>query len=108
MGRLAPEGVDAAFDCYGGDAVAVSQQVLKDPARVVSVADLTVVDQGGHLVWARANADELTELVDLAESGTLSVTVNRSYPLEQAAGAWRALQEEGRTRGRIVLDIDAT
>jgi NADPH:quinone reductase-like Zn-dependent oxidoreductase len=50
--QLAPEGVDAALDCHGGDAVVVSQQVLKDPARVVSVADLTVTDQGGHLVWA--------------------------------------------------------
>ncbi|MFE9003576.1 zinc-binding dehydrogenase [Streptomyces sp. NPDC007875] len=105
--RLAPGGIDAAFDCYGGDAVAVSQKVVKDPARVVSVADLTVADQGGHLVWARSNADELTELVDLAESGKLSVTVHRAFPLEQAADAWRALQEEGRTRGRIVLDIDA-
>ncbi|WP_406643178.1 NADP-dependent oxidoreductase [Amycolatopsis sp. WGS_07] len=105
--QLAPGGIDAALDCYGSDAVAVSQKVLKDPARVVSVADLTVTDQGGQLVWARPNADDLAELVDLAESGKLSVTVNRSFPLEQAADAWRALQEEGRTRGRIVLDIDA-
>ncbi|WP_328612032.1 NADP-dependent oxidoreductase [Amycolatopsis sp. NBC_00345] len=106
--QLAPEGINAALDCYGGDAVAVSQKVLKDPARVVSVADLTVTDQGGHLVWARPNAGDLTELVDLAESGKLSITVNRSFPLEQAADAWRALQEEGRARGRIVLDIDAS
>jgi NADPH:quinone reductase-like Zn-dependent oxidoreductase len=106
--QLVPGGVDAALDCYGGDAVAVSQKVLKNPVRVVSVADLTVTDQGGHLVWARPNADDLTELVDLAESGKLSVTVNRSFPLEQAADAWRALREEGRTRGRIVLNVDAS
>ncbi|WP_051899131.1 NADP-dependent oxidoreductase [Sciscionella sediminilitoris] len=104
--RLVPEGIDAALDFYGGDAVAVSQQVLKDPARVASVVDFTAPEQGGHLVWARANAEELTELTGLAESGKLSVTVNRSFPLEQAAEAWRAIQEEGRTRGRIVLDVD--
>ncbi|GAA2639674.1 NADP-dependent oxidoreductase [Streptomyces axinellae] len=106
--ELAPEGIDAALDFYGGDAVAVSRKVLKDPARVASVADITAPEQGGQLVWARANADELTEVAALAESGRLSVPVNRSFPLEQAADAWRMLHAASRARGRIVLDIDAT
>ncbi|WP_326691503.1 MULTISPECIES: NADP-dependent oxidoreductase [unclassified Streptomyces] len=106
--ELAPEGVDAALDFYGGDAVAVSQKVLKDPARVASVADITAPEQGGQLVWARASADELTEVAALAESGKLSVPVNRSFPLEQAADAWRMLHADSRARGRVVLDIDAT
>jgi NADPH:quinone reductase-like Zn-dependent oxidoreductase len=59
------------------------------------------------LVWARANADELTEVAALAESGKLSVPVHRSFPLEQAADAWRMLHADSRARGRIVLDIDA-
>ncbi|GAB2802382.1 NADP-dependent oxidoreductase [Streptomyces daliensis] len=105
--RLAPEGVDAALDFYGGDAVAVSRKVLKDPARVASVADITAPEQGGQLVWARANADELTEVAALAESGRLSVPVHRSFPLERAADAWRTLHDDSRARGRIVLDIDA-
>ncbi|GEB47927.1 NADP-dependent oxidoreductase [Streptomyces cacaoi] len=105
---LAPEGVDAALDFYGGDAVAVSQKVLKDPARVASVADLTAPEQGGQLVWARANAAELTELAALAEAGKLTVPVHRSFPLEQAADAWRLLHADGRARGRIVLNVDAT
>ncbi|MGW7518357.1 NADP-dependent oxidoreductase [Streptomyces sp. NPDC054796] len=106
--QLAPEGVDAALDFYGGDAVAVSRKVLKDPARVASVADITAPEQGGQLVWARANADELTEVAALAESGRLSVPVSRSFPLERAADAWRTLHDDSRARGRIVLDIDAT
>ncbi|MFC8083707.1 NADP-dependent oxidoreductase [Streptomyces sp. NPDC057340] len=106
--ELAPEGVDAALDFFGGEAVAVSRKVLKDPARVASVADVTAPEQGGQLVWARANADELTEVAGLAESGRLSVPVHRAFPLEQAADAWRLLHAQGRGRGRIVLDIDAT
>ncbi|MEU9636817.1 NADP-dependent oxidoreductase [Streptomyces tendae] len=105
--EVAPEGVDAALDFFGGDSVAVSRQVLKDPARVASVADITAPEQGGQLVWARADADELTEVAALAGSGQLSVPVNRSFPLEQAADAWRMLHDGSRTRGRIVLDIDA-
>ncbi|MFC9220760.1 NADP-dependent oxidoreductase [Streptomyces hygroscopicus] len=106
--ELAPEGVDAALDFYGGDAVAVSRKVVKDPARVASVADITAPEQGGQLVWARPNADELTEVAALAEAGKLSVPVHRSFPLEQAADAWRMLHADSRPRGRIVLDIDAT
>ncbi|MFD5650121.1 MULTISPECIES: NADP-dependent oxidoreductase [unclassified Streptomyces] len=106
--ELVPEGVDAALDFFGGDAVAVSRKVLKDPARVASVADATAPEQGGQLVWARADADELTEVAALAESGKLSVPVSRAFPLEQAADAWHMLHAGGRARGRIVLDIDAT
>ncbi|GAA2073939.1 NADP-dependent oxidoreductase [Streptomyces albiaxialis] len=104
---LAPKGVDAALDFYGGDAVAVSRKVVRDPARIASIADLTAPDQGGHLVWARANPGELAEVAALAESGKLSVPVHRSFPLERAADAWRTLHEDGRGRGRVVLDIDA-
>ncbi|NSC23601.1 NADP-dependent oxidoreductase [Streptomyces albus subsp. chlorinus] len=105
---LAPEGVDAALDFFGGDAVAVSRKVVQDPARIASVADITAPEQGAHLVWARANAEELAEVAALAEAGRLSVPVNRSFPLERAADAWRLLHADNRARGRIVLDIDAT
>ncbi|MFJ8951460.1 MULTISPECIES: NADP-dependent oxidoreductase [unclassified Streptomyces] len=104
--ELAPEGVDAALDFYGGDAVAVSRKVLKNPARVASVADINAPEQGGQLVWARANADELAEVAALAESGKLFVPVHRSFSLEQAADAWRMLHADSRARGRIVLDIE--
>ncbi|MET9359118.1 NADP-dependent oxidoreductase [Streptomyces sp. NPDC006617] len=106
--ELVPEGADAALDFFGGDAVAVSRKVVKDPARVASVADVTAPEQGGQLVWARANANELTEVAALAESGKLSVPVSGSFPLERAADAWRLLHADSRARGRIVLDIDAT
>ncbi len=103
--ELAPEGVDAALDFVGGDAVDVSQQVLKRPERVASVVDPGVRDKGGHHVWVRPDAAGLTALGDLADTGRLTVHVDRVLPLAEAAQAWR-LNQEGRTRGKIVLRVD--
>ncbi|WP_411126579.1 NADP-dependent oxidoreductase [Streptomyces sp. x-19] len=105
--ELAPDGVDAALDFFGGDAVTVSQEVLKNPKRVASIVDTTVTEKGGHLVWARPSSYDLAALCSLADSGKLSVTVDRTFPLAEAADAWQAVQE-GHTRGKIVLDVDTS
>ncbi|MDG4864718.1 NADP-dependent oxidoreductase, partial [Streptomyces sp. T-3] len=102
---LAPEGVDAALDFVGdGDAVDVSLAVLKQRDRVASIADGSVAEKGGHSVWVRPDSTDLTELADLADAGKLTVNVDRSFPLAEAADAWR-LGQEGRTRGKIVLTV---
>ncbi|MER7398097.1 NADP-dependent oxidoreductase [Streptomyces sp. NPDC000151] len=102
--ELAPDGVDAAADFVGGDAVDVSQQVLKDPARVASVVDNEVTGKGGHLVWVRPDSADLTALAELADAGKLTVTIDTALPLDQAAEAFRRSQS-GRARGKIVLDV---
>jgi NADPH:quinone reductase-like Zn-dependent oxidoreductase len=101
---LAPEGVDAALDFVGGGAVDVSQQVLKDPARVASIADGEVTAKGGHMVWVRPGSADLTALAELADAGRLSVHVDTVLPLSETAEAFR-LSQSGRTRGKIVLDV---
>ncbi|MFI9028331.1 NADP-dependent oxidoreductase [Streptomyces sp. NPDC053560] len=101
---LAPEGVDAAADFVGGEAVDISQQVLKDPKRVASVVDNDVVGKGGHLVWVRPDSADLTALADLADAGQLTVNIDTALPLAQAAEAFRRSQS-GRARGKIVLDL---
>ncbi|KQV16816.1 MULTISPECIES: NADP-dependent oxidoreductase [unclassified Kitasatospora] len=102
---LAPDGVDAALDLVGGDAVEVSATLVEDPARIASVADYGVVAKGGHYVWARPDTADLTELARLADAGQLTVPVASTFPLAQAASA-QALNAEGRTRGKIVLLVD--
>ncbi|GAA1415041.1 NADP-dependent oxidoreductase [Kitasatospora putterlickiae] len=99
---LAPEGVDAALDLVGGDAVEVSAGLVADPARIASVADFGVRARGGRYVWVRPDAAGLAELAALADDGRLTVTVASTFPLAQAASA-QALSAEGRTRGKIVL-----
>ncbi|MER5638591.1 NADP-dependent oxidoreductase [Kitasatospora sp. NPDC002227] len=103
--ELAPDGVDAALDLVGGGMAALSAELVRDRTRIASVADYGVVALGGHYVWVRPDAADLTALADLADAGKLSVPVASTFPLAQAASA-QALNAEGRTRGKIVLLVD--
>ncbi|POX40237.1 alcohol dehydrogenase [Streptomyces sp. Ru73] len=102
---LAPDGVDAAADFVGGDAVDVSQQLLKDRSRVASIVENDVTDKGGHLVWVRPDSADLTALADLADAKKLTVNIDTALSLSQAAEAFRRSQS-GRARGKIVLTVD--
>lgn len=102
---LAPDGVDATVDFVGGqEAVEVSQQVTKDPARVGSIADPAVAEYGGRYMWVRPSAEDLAELGRLADNGALTVHVDRTYPLAEASIAWRVSQA-GNVRGKLVLTV---
>ncbi|MET8978708.1 NADP-dependent oxidoreductase [Streptomyces sp. NPDC004539] len=102
---LAPEGVDAAFDTVGGDALKASVNVLTPEGRLASVADGDVLGYGGRYFWVRPDAKDLTRLVELVEQGVVSVHVSETFPLERAAEAYR-LNQEGRTRGKIVVTVE--
>jgi NADPH:quinone reductase-like Zn-dependent oxidoreductase len=104
VAALAPEGVDAALDFVGGDAVEVSLGLLDDPGRLASIVDPAVAARGGHYVWVRPDSAQLAELGRLAGEGRLTVPVARVLPLADAAEAWR-LSREGRTRGKLVLSV---
>ncbi|MEU0333517.1 NADP-dependent oxidoreductase [Streptomyces sp. NPDC006193] len=105
VAALAPDGVDAALDFVGGDAVDVSLDLLGSPDRLASVVDPEVTARGGHYVWVRPDPGHLAELGRMADEGRLTVPVARTFPLADAAEAWR-LSRAGRTRGKLVLTID--
>lgn len=101
---LAPEGVDAVMDFVGDGAAEQSLSLIGDRSRIISIADPTVVEHGGHNLWVRPDTADLVELGRMADKGELKIHIEREFPLEQAADAWR-LNEEGRTRGKIVLTV---
>ncbi|WP_129309979.1 NADP-dependent oxidoreductase [Streptomyces sp. L2] len=101
---LAPEGVDAAFDTIGGDMLRASAGLLTPEGRLASIADPEVVSYGGRYVFVRPDADDLAALTELAERGAVTVHVQETFPLARAAEAHR-LNEEGRTRGKIVVTV---
>ncbi|MFD0025140.1 NADP-dependent oxidoreductase [Streptomyces sp. NPDC058382] len=102
---LAPEGIDAAFDTVGGDALRVSAETLAPDGRLTSIADDEVFSYGGKYAFVRPDATDLAHLAELAERGIITVHVDRVLPLAEAAEAHR-LNERGRTRGKIVVTVD--
>ncbi|MFF8908153.1 NADP-dependent oxidoreductase [Streptomyces olivaceoviridis] len=102
--ELAPQGVDAAVDFAGHDAVDVSLDLLDDPGRLASVVDPEAAAKGGHYVWVRPDRADLTALAALADDGRLTVHLDRVLPLREAAEAWRVSQG-GHTRGKLVLSV---
>ena len=102
---LAPEGVHAAFDTVGGEALRTSANLLAPEGRLVSIADGDAVEYGGRYYFVRPDAEDLLRLTELAEAGVVAVHVSETFPLERAAEAYR-LNEEGRTRGKIVVTVD--
>ena len=114
--RLAPDGVDAVFDCAGGalpDLIAIAG----DAARVVTIADFAAAAHGVHLSHGApadrtgkavgAGADPLAVhgldiSVRLAAAGRLRIPVAATFPLTGAAAA-HELSETSHAPGRIVL-----
>jgi NADPH:quinone reductase-like Zn-dependent oxidoreductase len=100
---LAPDGVDAVVDLVGG-VVDVSLELLRNPARLVSITDGQAAERGGHAIWVRPDAADLTALAELADEGRLTVPIHRTFPLERAADAWTE-QQGGHAHGKIVLTV---
>lgn len=113
---LAPEGVDAVFDCAGG-ALPDLIEIAGDPARVVTIADFDAAAHGVHMshgapadetgaaVGAAADRPALHGLgiaVTLAGQGRLRVPVAAAFPLAEAAAA-HELSESRHARAKIVL-----
>jgi NADPH:quinone reductase-like Zn-dependent oxidoreductase len=111
---LAPNGVDAAVDAVGTDeAVDVSLELVPDHSRVATlVAFARAKERGIKALGGGPGADPGTEiraaardeLVELADAGKVTVHVEHTYPLSQAAEAHRELQR-GHTHGKLVLAI---
>ncbi len=103
--ELAPEGVDVAVDYVGG-VLDVTLAVLAEGGRHASVADDAVLGAGGQWMWVRPDAADLARLADLADAGELDVPVEASFPLEEAADAFR-LSQEGHAHGKITIRVSA-
>ncbi|MQA79420.1 MAG: zinc-binding dehydrogenase [Streptosporangiales bacterium] len=100
----APEGVDAALDAAGTEeALRVSVELVADRDRVGTLVDPEAAKRlGVRALDTRRSTAKLAGLVELYEQGRLRVAVSRTYRLDQAAEAHRAL-ETGHVRGKVVL-----
>jgi NADPH:quinone reductase-like Zn-dependent oxidoreductase len=100
---IAPDGVDAVLDTAGRGSLATTQAIAALGARVASITRSTTDYPGTIDVYLHLDGDDLTRLVELAEEGKLTVHVDRTFPLDQAAQAQQLLAA-GHTRGKIILE----
>lgn len=103
---IAPDGVDVVVDYVGG-VLGDTLAVLAAGGRHASIADHTVLAQGGEYMWVRPDADDLAALVDLVERGAVRVEVALTFPLERAVEAFEASMS-GHVRGKIAVSVDPT
>lgn len=102
---LAPDGVDAAMDYVGGDAVTASAALLRDPTRLVSVIDPgEVVAVGGQYGFVRPDPQGLARLSAMVDDGSLRIELAQTFPLARTADAHR-LVEEGHVRGKVAITV---
>ena len=102
--------LDAVYDTVGGETCKRSFATLKAGGQMVSMVEqpdgelakkheVTASMQFTTLTTERLNA--VTKLVD---AGKLNITIDKTYPLEQAAEAVEYLHD-GHHRGKVVLKI---
>jgi NADPH2:quinone reductase len=101
---LEPDGFDVILDYVGGTAMDTVPALLLPGGSVVSITDRRAAQYGGQSIWVRPDHDGLAELVGLVADGKLTVTIAGTYPLEQAAEAYRQL-EGGHVRGKLVVTL---
>ena len=101
--------VDAALDLVGTDeALDTSVELVADRGRIATIAGFARAGELGIAVLTGADGGQAIrdaarpELLALAAAGKLEVTVDRVFPLAEAAEAHRYLQT-GHARGKVVL-----
>jgi NADPH2:quinone reductase len=106
---IAPKGVDAVFDCVGGETFRRSFGAVRDGGRVVTVVAFGEEVEPGrgithHAFSGRAQRRRLETLSEMLDAGKLRVEIEDVVPLEEAAKAHERV-ETGHTRGKIVLRV---
>ncbi|MZE73814.1 NADP-dependent oxidoreductase [Streptomyces sp. SID5789] len=106
--------VDVVLDTIGGDTSLRSLRVLRPGGVVVSILPVgsdEFFEEAGRLgvraVRMLVDADRtgMEAVAGLVEAGKLKATIEKTFPLAEAAEA-HALGETGRTTGKIVLVVD--
>lgn len=101
---LRPDGVDVVADFVGGN-LESTLAVLADGGRHASIADSDVEQHGGTWMWVNPVGADLQELAGLVDGHKMRVEIARTFPLREAADAFR-LNMEGHTRGKIAVTVD--
>ncbi|QMV42745.1 NADP-dependent oxidoreductase [Cohnella cholangitidis] len=102
---LAPNGVHAALDAAGGDALQASLELVGDKDRIGTIVAFEQAARLGlRVIRSQRSAVRLAQLADLHSRGELQIHIRQTFPLSHAADAHREV-EKGHGRGKVVLSI---
>ncbi|WP_171166141.1 NADP-dependent oxidoreductase [Streptomyces sp. I05A-00742] len=103
--ELAPSGVTAALDCFGGAALDASLDLVPDRERIGTLVDFARAPElGVQAIRSQRSAHRLSTLTALYAAGRLRIEISRTFPLERAADAHREV-ESRHVRGKIALVV---
>lgn len=101
---------DAAFDTVGGETYTRSFSVLKSGGQILSMLEQPNKDlEAEHGVTAThqftvVTTERLNQIAKLVDEGTLQVTIDKTFPLEDAAEALEYIHT-GHHRGKVVIRV---
>lgn len=103
---LAPQGVDIALDLAGAGNIPELIEIVRDAPSVLSASDFSAPQHGAKFTTQQMSNPEsaLTEAAQLYTKGALRLSVEKVFPLAQAANAY-ALSAEGHVTGKLVISI---
>ncbi|WP_330456037.1 NADP-dependent oxidoreductase [Streptomyces sp. NBC_00820] len=104
----AADGVDAVYDLVGGETFTEAATLVADGTRLITAALLpeAIARRGGSRVVRARTTAVLDTVADLVLRGALTPHVTRTFPLDRAEEALRAV-EDGHARGKIVIEVPA-
>ncbi len=104
--------VDVVFDAVGGDTFERAFQILKKGGFLVTAVEFPSEEKAQEFgvksarVFCKPNAEQLAAITQLIDEGKLKAHVSTVLPLAEVKKAHQ-LSESGRTRGKIVLQVEA-
>lgn len=102
--------MDAVYDTVGGETYERSFSTLKPGGQIVSMIEqpneelATQHKVKASVQFSKPTPERLAAITQLVESGNLNVTIDKTFPLEQASEAVEYLHS-GHHRGKVVLKI---
>lgn len=103
---LAKAGVDAALDVAGSGIIPELIEIVGEPARVLSAADLRAPEYGAKFCHGPPKDPEriLSEVARLCCEGRFRLHVEQAFPLEQTAAA-QEVSAQGHVTGKLIISV---
>jgi NADPH:quinone reductase-like Zn-dependent oxidoreductase len=104
--ELAPDGVDRALDIAGSGIIPELIEIVGDPARVLSVADLSAPQYGAKFCYGPPKNPErvFAEVARFCSEGRFRLRVEQTFPLERTPEA-QELSAKGHVTGKLIISI---